>query len=76
LVAQAVDLLLQEQEGRILLFSGTHLPPMSGALPDGKKEQGDENGKKNDDPDLIYLALGATVRHSRNQKKQKPTIRF
>jgi hypothetical protein len=52
LVPQAVDLLLQEQESRILFFSGAHLPPLAGILPKEEKEPHEQDAEKDEDRDL------------------------
>ena len=64
LVAQAVDLLLQEQKGRILLFAGADFPPLPGIVQEKKDEQGEKDTEQDDEPNF----------HRPKSKRKSPAV--
>jgi hypothetical protein len=57
LIAQAVDLLLEEQKGRVFLFAGAHLPPLPGALQKEKEKRSDKDAEKDNDPNFHRIQV-------------------
>jgi len=52
LISQAVDLLLEEEKGLVLLLPGADLPKLPGVVPQREENDEEESAEKDDDPEV------------------------
>jgi hypothetical protein len=57
LIAQAVDLLLEEQKGRVFFLAGADFPPLPGALQKEKEKRSDKDAEKDNDPNFHRIQV-------------------